>query len=327
VKRVLTAVILIPIVVLALFRAPLWLFTLLVLGVALLAAKEYFDIAEKTGFRPMRGLGYLFLFLLFVVVGVAMANTSVGGRPVYQPSGGIWAACIAGTFLLVLAPYVILTSSIRREPLSHSLGDSGISLLMLFYVGLTLVLLLPLRTPEFGSLFLLFTMLLVWCGDIAALYVGRALGKNRLAPRVSPGKTWEGAIASAVFAMLLAIVLFHWINPIASGLVRARFMPEAAVGFDLPGHVHSIPLAVPQFEVAPLWLAVLFGLSINVSAQLGDLVESALKRGAGMKDSGTLLPGHGGVLDRIDALLFALPAAMLFYALGMGRYFALAAVR
>ncbi|MGD0929339.1 MAG: phosphatidate cytidylyltransferase [Candidatus Korobacteraceae bacterium] len=326
-KRVLTAVILIPIVVLALFRAPLWLFTLLVLGVALLAAKEYFDIAEATGFRPMRGWGYLFLFLLFVVVGVAMANTSLGGHPVYRPSSGTWTACIVATVLLVLAPYVILTASMRREPLSQSLGDAGISVLMLFYVGLTLVLLLPLRTPEFGSLFLLFTMLLVWCGDIAALYVGRALGKHKLAPRVSPGKSWEGTIASAVFAMLLAVVLFNWINPIATGLVRARFMPEAAVGFDLPGHVRSIPLAIPQFEVAPFWLAILFGLSVNVSAQLGDLVESALKRGAGTKDSGTLLPGHGGVLDRIDALLFALPVGMLFYALGMGRYFELVGVR
>lgn len=326
-KRVLTAVILIPLVVLALFRAPLWLFTLLVMGVALLAAKEYFDIAEKTGFRPLRGWGYLFLGLLFIVVGVAMANTSVGSRPVYQPSSWTWTACIAGTVLLVLAPYVILISSMRREPLSQSLGDASISLLMLFYVGLTLVLFLPLRTPEFGSLFLFFTMLLVWCGDIAALYVGRAVGKHKLAPRVSPGKTWEGSIASAVFAMLLAVVLFHWVNPIATGLVRARVMPEAAVGFDLPGHVHSIPLAIPQFELAPLWLAVLFGLSINVSAQFGDLVESALKRGAGMKDSGTLLPGHGGVLDRIDALLFALPVGLLFYTLCMGRYFELVRVR
>src|SRR5271156_3354034 len=107
VKRVLTAVILIPIVVLALFRAPLWLFTLLVLGVALLAAKEYFDIAEATGFRPMRGWGYLFLFLLFVVVGVAMAKTSLRGPPVYRPSSGAWTACFVATVLLVLAPYVI----------------------------------------------------------------------------------------------------------------------------------------------------------------------------------------------------------------------------
>lgn len=319
-KRVLTAVILIPLVVLALFRAPLWLFALLVLGVALLAAKEYFDISEATGFRPMRRWGYFFLLLLFVVVGVGVANTTVNGRPSYSPGSAMWTVCIVATILLFLSPYVLLTSSMRHEPLSQSLGDAAVSLFMLLYIGLTLVLLLPLRTPEFGSLFLLFTMLLVWSGDVAALYIGRAIGKHKLAPRVSPGKTWEGTIASAISAMILAVILFHWVNPIAAALVRARIMPEAAVAFDLPGHVHAIPLAIPSFEIAPLWLALLFGLSINIAAQVGDLVESTIKRGAGLKDSGALLPGHGGILDRIDALLFALPVAFLF-SLVLNRYF------
>jgi phosphatidate cytidylyltransferase len=321
VKRVLTAVILIPIVVLALFRAPLWLFTLLVLSVALLAAREYFDIAEKTGFRPMRAWGYVLLLLLFFVVFIGMANVSVAGSPAYNPGSGVLIACIVAAVLLVLAPYLMLTASMTRDTLSRSLSDAAISLLMLFYVAVTLVLLVPLRTPEYGSLFLLLTFLLVWSGDIAALYVGRALGRHKLAPRISPGKTWEGAIASATSAVLLAIVLFHWLNALAEGLTRARIMPQRAMGFDLPGRLHNIPLAIPTFDVAPLWLAALFGLFINVAAQLGDLVESALKRGAGMKDSGTLLPGHGGVLDRIDALLFALPIGFLFYAFGMSKYF------
>jgi phosphatidate cytidylyltransferase len=80
--------------------------------------------------------------------------------------------------------------------------------------------------------------------------------------------------------------------------------------------------ASPAFELAPVWFVALFAGCVNVAAQLGDLVESALKRGAGVKDSGTLLPGHGGVLDRIDALLFALPIGLLFYFCGMSRYFA-----
>ena len=320
-KRILTAVILIPIVVVALFRAPLWLFTLLVLGVALLAAREYFDIAEKTGYRPMRRWGYAFLLLLFVTVGVALSNSNYAGRAAHDLSDMGWIFCICASVALVLSPYLFLTMSMRREPLSNSLGDAAISLLLLPYVGVTLVLLLPLRGPEYGSLYVLLTMLLVWCGDIAAFYIGRAIGKHKLASRVSPGKTWEGAVASAVAAMLIAVLLLRFINPIASVLTRSHLMPQPAVSFDLPGHVHTFPLAIPMFRVVPTWLAAIFGFSINVAAQLGDLVESALKRGAGVKDSSALLPGHGGVLDRIDALLFALPITFLFYLLVLGSYF------
>ena len=319
-KRVLTAVILIPIVVLALFRAPLWLFALLVLGVALLAAREYFDIAEKTGFRPMRGWGYIFLLVLFFVVSVGLANVSVAGKTTYNPGPGVWIGCLVATVFLLISPYLLLANSMRREPLSQSLGDAGVSLIMLFYIGITLTLLIPLRTPEFGSLFLLFTMLLVWSGDIAALYVGRAIGKHKLAPRVSPGKTWEGAIASALSAMVLAAVLFHWINPIASVLTRSHVMQQAVASFDLPGRIHVVPPTIPFFSLAPLWLAIVYGLCINVAAQFGDLVESAIKRGAGLKDSGNLLPGHGGILDRIDALLFALPVAFLMFTV-LSEYF------
>ena len=83
-----------------------------------------------------------------------------------------------------------------------------------------------------------------------------------------------------------------------------------------------IPTRLSRPAVAPFWFIALFAVCVNVAAQLGDLVESALKRGAGMKDSGTLLPGHGGVLDRIDALLFALPVGLIFYVIGAGQYFA-----
>jgi phosphatidate cytidylyltransferase len=320
VKRVLTAVILIPIVVLALFRAPLWLFTLLVLGVALLAAKEYFDIA-RARFLPMRGCGYAFLILLFVTIALALSNSNYAGGPAHDITDAGWIFCIGASVALVLSPYALLTMSMRREPLASSLGDAAVSFLMLPYVGVTLVLLLPLRSPEFGSLYILFTMLLVWCGDISAFYVGRAIGRHKLAPRVSPGKTWEGAVASTATAMLIAVVLFRFVNPIVSALTRSHLMPQHAVSLDSPGHVHAIPLAIPLFRIVPAWLAAIFGFSINLAAQLGDLVESALKRGAGLKDSGALLPGHGGVLDRIDALLFALPTTFLFYVLVLGSYF------
>ena len=191
-KRVLTAAILVPIVVLALFRAPLWLFALLVLGVALLAAREYFDIAEKTGFRPMRGLGYVALVAMFGAAAASMELERSSG-----PGLG-WIATLTMFAIVLLLPYMLAALSMRSEPLSRSLGDVAVSSLMLPYIGATLFVLLMLRELQFGALFVFYLMLMVWSGDIAAYYVGRAIGRHKLAPRVSPGKTWEGAIASAV---------------------------------------------------------------------------------------------------------------------------------
>jgi phosphatidate cytidylyltransferase len=315
VKRVLTAVILIPIVVLALFRAPLWLFALLVLGVALLAAREYFDIAEATGFRPMRGLGYFFLVALFALSSL----TAFASIDLPQSSGTAQTAIdrlvVTTALFLLFVPLLLLLAGMQREPLSQALPDAASSYLALPYVGFTLLLPPLLASTWNGPLFLLYLMLLVWCGDVAAYYVGRAVGKHKLAPRISPGKTWEGAVASIAGAAIFGIVLFHFINPIAGFFRHIHLLRPQTYSFAQP-----IPEQGP-FKLAPLWFVVAFAVSINVAAQIGDLVESALKRGAGMKDSGNLLPGHGGVLDRIDALLFALPVGLLFYVAGMSRYF------
>ncbi|MGA2904320.1 MAG: phosphatidate cytidylyltransferase [Candidatus Korobacteraceae bacterium] len=314
-KRVLTAVILIPLVVLALFRAPLWLFALLVLGVALLAAREYFDIAEKTGFRPMRGLGYVITVLIFLGYSCG-ASSYVFAGTILSAVGAIGGA-LAATIIVVIVlffPYYLLVFGMRREMLSETLGDAAVSLMLLPYIAIPLFLLVLAR-PNNGSLFILYLMVMVWCGDIAAYYVGRAIGTHKLAPRISPGKTWEGSIASVVGAVIVGVLLFHYINPIANWFRSAHLLkPPTAWG-------HPIPGVLPAFPSAPFWFVAVFALCVNVAAQFGDLVESALKRGAGVKDSGTLLPGHGGVLDRIDALLFALPVGLLFYVFGMSRYF------
>lgn len=119
---------------------------------------------------------------------------------------------------------------------------------------------------------MLFALAVNWAGDTFAYYTGRAIGKRKLAPRVSPGKSWEGTIASSVAAMVLGTVYLHYLLP-QTPLVSAVFLCFAA----------------------------------NAAGQLGDLAESALKRGAGVKDSGTLLPGHGGWLDRVDSSLFSVP--------------------
>jgi phosphatidate cytidylyltransferase len=312
VKRVLTAAILIPLVIIVLFKAPLWLFTLLVFGVAVLAAHEYFGIVKAQGFRPFRVATYLLLMLSFCVcfgLGASMAGS---------PPTGIWGvAYIGGTILLffglplvtVLAPLLYLVISLRRDPLTRALPDAAVSYMLLPYIGFTLGVLPVLQPARNGALYLLVVMLLVWCGDIAAYYVGRAIGRHKLAPRVSPGKSWEGAIASVICAVVVGWVLFHYTGSIASALRNLNLLPSAV------SHGNS------DVRNVPVWAVVFFAVAVNVSAQMGDLVESALKRGAGVKDSGTLLPGHGGALDRIDALLFALPVGMIFYVSGLNLYF------
>jgi phosphatidate cytidylyltransferase len=311
VKRVLTAAVLIPIVVLALFRAPLWLFALLVLGVALLAAREYFDIAEATGFKPMRGLCCLLvigIFLVAYIAGETVTHSVVELPRSLQMIGG------AAALLLVFSPFLLLAAGLTRDPLSRALPDSAASLLLLPYVGLSLASMVLVRSLANGAVFLLFLMFVVWSGDIAAYYVGRAIGKNKLAPRISPGKTWEGAIASVIGAIIVGWALFRYVQPICKFLTDIHLLATTSTSVLGEGQA-------PSFLPAPLVLVVIFSAIANVAAQLGDLVESALKRGGGLKDSGTLLPGHGGVLDRIDALLFAAPVGWLFYVTEFGKYF------
>lgn len=314
-KRVVTAAILVPLVVIALFKSPLWLFMLLVLGVAALAAREYLNLAEAQGFRPFRALSYVFLVCLFGFV--TWGSLEVVRQMPSWLNGVSMVAVISG-LLLVAAPFVLMIASMRRDPLSRSLPDAAVSFLMLPYVGLSLVCLALTRAYENGALFVLILLLVVWTGDIAAYYVGRAIGKHKLAPRVSPGKSWEGAIASVLGAVVISVLLLHFSSAIYLALSQIHLL-------DIPGSALYTPsYSTGLLATAPVWLAVLFGLGVNVAAQLGDLVESALKRGAGVKDSGTLLPGHGGVLDRIDALLFAAPMGWLFYVSGLGTYFSLA---
>jgi len=136
---------------------------------------------------------------------------------------------------------------------------------------------------------LFFALALNWIGDSAAYYGGRAFGKHKLAPRVSPGKSWEGAIASATASCLFGIVYLFFAAP--------RMSTSSVTG-------------LPALS---LLLVCVLSIAGNIAGQFGDLAESSMKRGAGLKDSGNLLPGHGGILDRMDSSMFTLPVIYAIY--------------
>jgi len=289
-KRIVTAAVLIPLVLLAVFRAPLWLFLLLTALVALAAAMEYLGLVAGYGLEPFRLLTYFYLAALFLAYGYAQGH----GGPM-----------LAGVLLLLLfVPFLLLTAAMAQPELKSALPGAAMSYLALPYIGLPLLLLAMMRQSIRGWVYVLFTLLAVWAGDTAAMYVGKSMGRHKLSPRISPGKTVEGAVASLLFSVVVCCLFAHYVPEIASALGRIHVLAEEP---------ESLLIAPSSYPRAPLWLAGLLAVLINAAAQLGDLLESALKRGAGVKDSGTMLPGHGGILDRIDALLLALPVAFMLF--------------
>ena len=286
-KRVATAAILIPIVLLAVFRAPNWLFTLLVAAVALLALSEYFDIAAGYGAEPFRFLGHLITVTMFAIAFWA-------GSPAEPSSVAVFAALI---FLFSSSPFVFLCAGMPRQEMRSALPAAGFSYLGIAYVGFPLLTLVFLRMMPGGWFFILFTLIVVWAGDTFAYYAGRAFGRLPFAPRISPKKTWEGALASLAGSVLFALLLTRFAPSFSQGLARIHLLTSPA-----------------SFAETPSSIVIAVAVSLNVAAQAGDLLESLMKRGAGIKDSGRLLPGHGGILDRIDALLFAAPVALLLFA-------------
>jgi len=206
---------------------------------------------------------------------------------------------VSGIFVFALFP-VFLTLTMRNEDSRSGFPSAAASLGALAYISLPMTCLIGLRLLPGGYswLFLMYLFLTVWSGDIFAFYVGRAIGKHKLAPRISPNKTWEGAVAAVVGAAVIGLIWIHSAPSLSTRLARLS-----------PG----TPLSAQEVKVLfPTVTMIVLTIVVNIAAQLGDLVESMIKRGAGAKDSGTLLPGHGGILDRIDALLFAAPVVWYY---------------
>jgi phosphatidate cytidylyltransferase len=249
-KRILTALVLLPLVLYVVLWGPLWSFFAVLTTVALICFHEYAGIAAAYGFGELGPLGY---------------------------AAGLWLLLAGGDGLLVFVLLLLcgLTLSLRLDDLAKCLPRTALLVTGVVYIFGCWRFAVLLR--EASPYWLMFGLALSWVGDIAAYYVGRAFGKHRLAPRVSPKKSWEGAAASVAGS-----VVFGWL------------------------FLHA---TLPQ---VPAWHAVLLAAAGNAAGQLGDLAESAIKRGADVKDSGTILPGHGGFLDRVDSTLFALPVVYLY---------------
>jgi phosphatidate cytidylyltransferase len=290
-KRVATAVVLIPIVLLLVLRAPIPALAAVAGLAALLAVEELLRLSEAYGIRPLRWPTLIFVALFFLVLGFDLS----GGKPLLSTAAFACGAALAAT----LATFIFLAIVMRRADLAGAFPTAMVSAFAFIYVALPMAMLVQIRQQWSGAFLILYLLLVVWAGDIFAYAIGRPLGRTLMTPRISPRKTWEGALASMAASLIVGMLLYNFALPISSALLNAHLITRENGFFAL--------------EKPPLWPALLLSALINIAAQLGDLVESLIKRGAGVKDSGTLLPGHGGMLDRIDALLFAAPV-LWYYA-------------
>lgn len=252
-KRVVTAIVLIPIVVYLVLWAQFWVFFAVLAAVGCLCYYEYNSIAAAYGYGSPGPLGYAAGLLLLIPT---------------IPDQDAW-------LLLMAVALIALVLAMRTGELAQSLPQAALRVMGVAYVFGCWKFAVALRSNS--PHWLMFALLVNWVGDAGAYYVGRAFGKHKLASRISPKKTWEGTAGSLVVSALFA------------GAYLLHFVPGISI-LD----------------------AVAVTLAANAAGQLGDLAESAMKRGAGVKDSGTLLPGHGGMLDRVDSTLFALPVVYAY---------------
>jgi len=289
-KRVATALVLIPVVVGLVLFTPTWVVTIATAVITVLALWEYFALGDAIGHRAYRILTVSCSLLLvylqwrvlrpFAYLAVSVSNVTVGLRA--APSSGFSRisamysmSSIFFVFVLGLTVFILWT----KRPLVEALPAAGISSSALLLVAFPLSFAVRLHgLQDDGPKLLLFSLVITWAGDTAAYFVGRAIGKHPFAPHISPKKTWEGSVGSMIGSLIVAWAFTYWLR------IPLR---------------HLVAMAVIG----------------NVAGQMGDLLESAYKRSAGVKDSGGLLPGHGGVLDRIDALILCIPVIWYYLVL------------
>jgi len=266
-KRVITALWGIPLLVAVIWFGEPWnptLFTVFIAVWALLAAFEFYRLVTTSKVSPLTYFG-LVCVLLFIV----------GRNPdvlsALEPHFDI--ALITPLILSAAAVLSFIWLLARRQKEGAFAGWAW-TMAGILYIGWLLSYLVSLRGLEDGRNWIFLALFTTFASDTAAFFIGRALGRHPLAPNISPGKTWEGAVGGVLGAVLVSLF------------------------FVLP-----TPLSLNPYLN---WgQAILLGLLVSVFGQIGDLTESLLKRNVGVKDSGTLIPGHGGVLDRVDSIVFA----------------------
>jgi len=271
--RILTAAVLIPLVIAAIWWGPNWLIAIITAAVAILALREFLAIAARMDL-PSYGL-----WTCFVAVGIVAQQYYAARQASIATLGQLLDRSprinLELVLFVALLGYAIIALGSRS--LAEVLPALSVSVAGLIFVVLPFSTVVRLHGVDvIGPRLLLFTVVLVWVGDTAAYFAGRSVGHWRLAPTISPHKTWEGAVANFLGALFVAVVFGYW------------------------------------NRIAP-WHMLTMGAIGSVAGQIGDLFESAWKRSAGVKDSGTILPGHGGMLDRIDALILAAPAVWYYF--------------
>lgn len=271
--RVATAAVLLPVVVAAVWFGSTALVAVLVAATVAVALWEFFAVGAQQGLRAFRFWTVLCGLLVVASQTNAAGPWIFGGASHWQFTNRPQLPLEFVLLLFVLGAGA--QAVVGRRALSEGLPSLGISAAGLLLVAWPLSYVVRIHALENGRLWLLFTFALIWAGDTLAYFIGRTVGRHAMAPQVSPKKTWEGAAGNVVGSLMVAGIFSRWLDVSLT---------------------HLLAIA----------------LLANVAGQLGDLVESAYKRGARMKDSGTLLPGHGGMLDRVDALIFAVPVAWAY---------------
>ncbi|HEX4560825.1 MAG TPA: phosphatidate cytidylyltransferase [Gemmatimonadales bacterium] len=267
VVRIAFAVVAIPLAVLIIYAGD-WILAGMLAVLGVLGTRELYDLGRKQGIEPIAGLGLLGA----AAVPLGMLSSMIVG----------WPYALAGWLMAVL-----VVALATRTPAQKPLSAVALTVLGPFYASWMLAFVLKLRSgalgPWQGTWLVLLPLVATWTCDTAAMGAGSAIGGPKLAPVVSPKKTWAGAIGGLLGALAATVAIGLWVFP-RLGMV-----------------VGVLPLIV-------------IGVAIGILAQVGDVAESLFKREVGVKDSSALIPGHGGVLDRLDSLYFVLPAtAGLFW--------------
>src|SRR5579871_2795974 len=206
-KRVLTAVVLIPMVLLLVFKAPIWLFALGVAGLIILTLREYLDIVEAAGIKPFRWLTYAVGILPIFLLLVSMWRANYPGPAGQYSNSGI---SVNWSILVILAPLIFGIPLVFRKDMKGGLASVAASIFGALYIGISLSLLIDFRGRALANTLIVFVLFSVWAGDIAAYYVGRSIGRHKLAPVVSPNKSWEGAIASVIASVAVTLLILHY---------------------------------------------------------------------------------------------------------------------